>query len=81
MYIVGGFDGTRLNDLYNIALPCNPDAEDQAQSVHKLRPSSSSASGVMNTVPSDLSVNSGSVSNFKWDDNAFLRKKVIMLQK
>ena len=81
MYVVGGFDGTRLNDMYHIALPGNPDSEDMAQSVHRFRPSSSSASGVMNTVPSDLSVNSGSVSNMRWNDNAYLRKKVIMLQK
>ena len=35
----------------------------------------------MRTVPSDLSINSGSQTEIKWEDNAFLRKKVIMLQK
>jgi hypothetical protein len=58
MYIVGGFDGSRLNDLYHIALPGSLEDDELAQSVQKYRPPSSSASGVMRTVPSDLSVNS-----------------------
>ena len=32
-------------------------------------------------MPSDLSVNSCSEADFRWEDNAFLRKKVILLQK
>ena len=55
MYIVGGFDGTRLNDLYHIALPYDGEDDEKAQLIH--RPPSSSASGVMRTVPSDLSMN------------------------
>ena len=35
----------------------------------------------MRTVPSDLSVNSYSDAEFRWEDNAFLRKKVTLLQK
>ena len=35
----------------------------------------------MRTVPSDLSVNSCSDVDVRWEDNAFLRKKVVMLQK
>ena len=30
MFVVGGFDGTRLNDMYTILLPGNPDCEDMA---------------------------------------------------
>ena len=54
MYVVGGFDGTRLNDLYHIALPGSMDIDEIHQSVQRFRPSSSSASGMMRTVPSDL---------------------------
>ena len=81
MYIVGGFDGSRLNDLFHIALPGTLDVEELTQSVQRYRPPSSSASGVMRTVPSDLSVNSYSDAEFRWEDNAFLRKKVTLLQK
>lgn len=28
MYVVGGFDGTRLNDLYHIALPGSMDIDE-----------------------------------------------------
>ena len=28
MYVVGGFDGSRLNDLFHIALPGSLDEED-----------------------------------------------------
>jgi hypothetical protein len=81
MYIVGGFDGSRLNDLYHIALPGSLDDDELAQSVQKFRPPSSSAYGVMRTVPSDLSVNSSQEYDIRWDDNAFLRKKIKILQK
>lgn len=30
MYIVGGFDGSRLNDLYHIALPGHIDDDELA---------------------------------------------------
>jgi hypothetical protein len=30
MYIVGGFDGSRLNDLYHIALPGSLDDDELA---------------------------------------------------
>jgi hypothetical protein len=30
MYIVGGFDGSRLNDLYHIALPGSLDVDELA---------------------------------------------------
>jgi hypothetical protein len=53
MYVVGGFDGTRLNDLYHIALPGSMDIDEIQHSVQRFRPSSSSAS-IMRTVPSDL---------------------------
>ena len=79
MYVVGGFDGSRLNDLFHIALPGSLDEEDLTQSVHRYRPPSSSASGIMRTVPSDLSVISASDAGFRWEDNAFLRKKVTLL--
>ena len=80
MYVVGGFDGTRLNDMYHISVSGSFDSEEIAQSLHKYRPvSSSSLSGMMNTVPSDLSVISVSDSNMRWDDNSYLRKKVIIL--
>jgi len=36
---------------------------------------------MMRTVPSDLSIDSGSQTEMRWEDNAFLRKKVNMLQK
>lgn len=74
MYIVGGFDGSRLNDIYHIALPGSLEEDELAQSVQKHRPLSSSASGVMRTVPSDLSVNSSLEYDKRWDDPAFLRK-------
>ena len=79
MYVVGGFDGTRLNDVYHIALPGAMDIEEIHDSVQRFRPPSSSASNIMRTVPSDLSINSGSQTEIKWEDNAFLRKKVITL--
>lgn len=79
MYIVGGFDGSRLNDLYHLALPGHIDDDELAQSVHRYRHPSSSASGVMRTVPSDLSVHSSSEFDLRWDDNSFLRKKIGIL--
>ena len=81
MYVVGGFDGTRLNDLYHLALPGSLDIEEIQHSVQRFRPGSSSASGMMRTVPSDLSVDSNSQSEMKWENNGFLRKKVVTLQK
>lgn len=33
MYVVGGFDGSRLNDIYHIALPGSLDDDELAQSV------------------------------------------------
>ena len=35
MYVVGGFDGSRLNDLYHIALPGFHEDDELAQSVQK----------------------------------------------
>ena len=94
MYVVGGFDGTRLNDLCHIALPGSMDIEEIQQSAQMFRPTSSTNSGMMRTIPSDLvstlgwltiyrvqSIHSGSEAEMKWEDNAFLRKKVILLQK
>lgn len=51
MYIVGGFDGTRLNDLYNIALPMNNDDEfEMGQSLQKHKKDfGSSISGIVHT--------------------------------
>jgi len=60
MYVVGGFDGSRLNDMYHVALEKGRDDSDDAISVsgsHRvLRTPTSAASGIMQTVPSDLSV-------------------------
>jgi len=53
MYVVGGFDGSRLNDMHQIALPLF--SEEDYINLRKLsRPVSSASSGVMQTVPSDL---------------------------
>lgn len=76
MIIIGGFDGTRLNDMYHIALPGNLDTEELTQSVHKFRPSSSQGS---QNAPSNISYTSESVLNQRWDDVAYLRKRVTML--
>lgn len=68
MYIVGGFDGSRLNDLFHIALSKPSETSgnlsvrsgdsDEAISVISQRrgPPTSAASGIMQTVPSDLSI-------------------------
>jgi len=53
MYVVGGFDGSRLNDLHHIALPISLYEED-SESMRRISRPGSSASGVMQTVPSDL---------------------------
>jgi len=69
MYVIGGFDGSRLNDMYHIALDkykgtssgshSHTDSSDETNSVvsYKSRPPTSAASGIMQTVPSDLSIN------------------------
>ena len=100
MYIVGGFDGSRLNDMYNIAfekIQDNSDSDTSSICSHRtfIRPPTSAASGIMQTVPSDLSVQgatpaiSDAASDIadecednliKWNDNRFLRKKIKMLQ-
>ena len=53
MYIIGGFDGSRLNDIHHIALPSSLYEEDSA-SMRRISRPASSASGIMQTVPSDL---------------------------
>jgi N-acetylneuraminic acid mutarotase len=73
MYIVGGFDGSRLNDLYHIALEKYEDSgrlsvrsdSDESVASHMRRgPPTSAASGIMQTVPSDLSVDQISQSDY-----------------
>ena len=96
MYVVGGFDGSRLNDMYNIAFDRLQDSDSDNSSIcsarQQIRPPTSAASGIMQTVPSDLSVHgiSDAASDIadesedkllKWNDNGFLRKKIRMLQK
>ena len=53
MYVLGGFDGSRLNDLHHIALPVSLSEEDSQAMRRSSRPASSN-SGIMQTVPSDL---------------------------
>jgi leucine-zipper-like transcriptional regulator 1 len=75
MYVIGGFDGSRLNDLYHIALPGQLEGDELGQSVQKHR--NSSASGEFK-----LSEVSGSVADDqRWNDNTFLRKKIGLLQR
>lgn len=66
MYVVGGFDGSRLNDLYHIALEGGSGSSsgglsvrsdsDESVSTQRRAPPTSAASGIMQTVPSDLSI-------------------------
>lgn len=67
MYIVGGFDGSRLNDLFHIAIAphssgqaygrSNSDSDETGSQISQRRgPPTSAASGIMQTVPSDLSI-------------------------
>lgn len=80
MYVVGGFDGSRLNDMFHIALEKvheNSDSSDvisqsmlpmhnlnvssrngggQQQHLRVVATPTSAASGIMQTVPSDLSI-------------------------
>ena len=53
MYVVGGFDGARLNDMHHIALPTHLYEEDQ-DAMRRISRPASAASGMMQTVPSDL---------------------------
>jgi len=46
MYVVGGFDGSRLNDMHHIALPVSLSEED-SDSLRRVSRPSSSASGIM----------------------------------
>ena len=48
MYIVGGFDGSRLNDIHHIALPSSLDEED-SESMRKLSRPQSSLSGFLSS--------------------------------
>ncbi len=68
MYVVGGFDGSRLNDMFHIALDKNKgssagslshrsSSDEESVVSYKSRPPTSAASGIMQTVPSDLSIN------------------------
>lgn len=60
MFVVGGFDGSRLNDMYHIAISKQTDNSDESISISSSgranRFPTSAASGIMQTVPSDLSV-------------------------
>lgn len=73
MYVVGGFDGSRLNDMYHIAFERSGQTDsDSADSVSQhtvrvQRPPTSAASGVMQTVPSDLSIHQISVNDAQSD--------------
>ena len=68
MYVVGGFDGSRLNDMFHIALEKSKSgsteslsqrssSDESVVSYKSRRPPTSAASGIMQTVPSDLSIN------------------------
>lgn len=64
MYVVGGFDGSRLNDLYHIPLEGHKSSgglsvrsdSDESVLTQRRAPPTSAASGIMQTVPSDLSI-------------------------
>eukprot|EP00347_Sterkiella_histriomuscorum_P009022 403342827 len=79
MYVIGGFDGQRLNDLHQIALPQNLYEEDYDQMRRISRPASS-ASGIMQTVPSDLPIYQLE-EDFKQKDYKYLNKKVALLKR
>ena len=53
MYVIGGFDGARLNDMHHIALPTHLYEED-GDAMRRISRPVSAASGFMATVPSDL---------------------------
>lgn len=80
MYIIGGFDGTRLNDLHHIALPVSLYEED-SESMRRISRPTSSASGVMQTVPSDLPVNNSFDNDIRNNDVVYLKKKIQILQR
>ena len=76
MYVVGGFDGSRLNDMFHIALDksktgsssgsqSHRSSSDESVVSYKSRPPTSAASGIMQTVPSDLSINQVSYSELE----------------
>jgi|LauGreDrversion4_2_1035121.scaffolds.fasta_scaffold104822_3 hypothetical protein len=59
MYVVGGFDGSRLNDVYHTAIQKSMDDSVDSLSSSTTRSNkqpTSAASGIMQTVPSDLSI-------------------------
>jgi len=80
MYVIGGFDGTRLNDIHHIALPISLFEED-SDSMRKISRPASSASGIMQTVPSDLPISIGNDNEVRMADINYLRKKVSLLKK
>ena len=59
MYVVGGFDGSRLNDVYHTAIQKSMDDSVDSLSSSTTRSNkqpTSAASGIMHSVPSDLSI-------------------------
>jgi hypothetical protein len=46
MYVIGGFDGARLNDIHHIAMPVSLYEED-SDSMRRISRPASSASGIM----------------------------------
>jgi hypothetical protein len=82
MYILGGFDGSRLNDMHHIALPLYLRDEEGDSIRLGSRPPSSS---LMRTVPSDLVTSFNNhqpvYEEEKTLDSQLLIKKVILLKK
>ncbi len=80
MYVIGGFDGTRLNDIHLIALPVSLYEED-SESMRRISRPASSASGIMQTVPSDLPMHDSSNEDKSVDTVHSLRKQVRLLKR
>lgn len=78
---MGGFDGSRLNDVYQIALPHALRDEDGDSIRIASRPSSRPpTSGIMQTVPSDMPVDEDD-SKDNPNDLVTLHKKIVLLEK
>jgi hypothetical protein len=65
MYILGGFDGQRLNDMHHVALPVSLNNDDKSMGIarRQSRRPFSSTSGFLNSVSSEINPTDGMSSN------------------
>lgn len=86
MYIIGGFDGQRLNDMHHVALPLSNEDKNMVIARRQSRRPFSSTSGFLQSVSIEINPSDGFSSNDSESargdkDESFTQAQKVTLQK